>query len=326
MARAVIIGGSGHVGTYLVPRLVAAGFETINVSRGKRAAYTPNAAWASVDTVVLDREAEEQAGTFGEKIADLKPDIVIDMICFTLDSARHLAGALAGRVDHFLHCGTIWVHGYSVAVPTVETAARRPFGTYGVQKAAIEAYLLGEAHRNGLPATCIHPGHIVGPGWTPLNPAGNFNNAVFSTLAAGAALALPNFGLETVHHVHADDVAQVFMGAIGNRSVAVGEAFHAVSPAAVTLRGYAEAMAAWFGREANLSFLPWPEWKAGQTEADAGATWEHIARSPCCSIAKAERLLGYRPRYTSFEAVQEAVEWLISAGLVKGESLKPPRA
>ena len=34
MARVVIIGGSGHVGTYLVPRLVDSGFEVINVRHG----------------------------------------------------------------------------------------------------------------------------------------------------------------------------------------------------------------------------------------------------------------------------------------------------
>ena len=47
---------------------------------------------------------------------------------------------------------------------------------------------------------------------------------------------------------------------------------------------------------------------------DAQATWEHVARSPNCSIAKAERLLGYRPRYTSLQAVQEAVAWLMEKG------------
>ena len=77
-------------------------------------------------------------------------------------------------------------------------------------------------------------------------------------------------------------------------------------------------MAAWFGKEAKLKLLPWPEWKAAQTsEQEVAATWEHIARSPCHSIAKAERLLGYAPRYTSFEAVQEAVTWLIGKGVVK---------
>ncbi|GAG65857.1 unnamed protein product, partial [marine sediment metagenome] len=61
------------------------------------------------------------------------------------------------------------------------------------------------------PATVLHPGHIVGEGWAPLNPAGHFNPEVFTKLARGRELVLPNLGLETVHHVHADDVAQVFI-------------------------------------------------------------------------------------------------------------------
>lgn len=317
MARVVIIGGSGHVGTYLVPRLVDAGHDVVNVSRGRREAYSANAAWKQVETVVLDRAAEEAAGGFGARIADLKGDIVIDMICFTLSSAEHLVDTLRGKVQHFLHCGTIWVHGHAVTQPTEETAPRNAFGEYGTQKAAIEAFLLNEARRGGFPATVFRPGHIVGPGWAPLNPAGHFNPDVFSAIARGEELALPNFGLETVHHVHADDVAQMVMRAIGNWNGAVGETFNTVSPAAVTLRGYAETMFRWFGHEPKLNYLPWPEWKAAQRSDDeARATWEHIARSPSHSIAKARRLLGYEPRYTSLEAVQESVTWLIGAGKV----------
>ncbi|HET7715974.1 MAG TPA: NAD-dependent epimerase/dehydratase family protein, partial [Bauldia sp.] len=304
MARVVVIGGSGHVGTYLVPRLVQAGHEVVNVTRGARKPYSPHSAWAGVETVVLDREGEERAGTFGAKIAALRADIVIDMICFTLESAKQIVDALKGRVAHFLHCGTIWVHGHAVAVPTTEAAPRRPFGEYGIQKAAIEAFLLDAARRDGFPATVVHPGHIVGPGWAPLNPAGHFNPAVFTRLARGEELTLPNFGLETVHHVHADDVAQAFMQAIANWSASAGESFHAVSPQAMTLRGYAEAMAVWFGREARLAFQPFEAWKTGVSVEEATATWEHIARSPSCSIAKAERLIGYRPRYTSLAAVE----------------------
>ena len=314
--RAVVIGGSGHVGTYLVPRLVEAGYEVVNVARGQRQPYTPHGAWRFVETVVADREAEEAAGTFGARIRDLQADVVIDMICFSLTSAEYLVAALSGNVRHFLHTGTIWVHGPSTVVPTTETAPRRPFGAYGVQKAAIEAFLMAEAQRSGFPATVVHPGHIVGPGWTPLNPAGHFNNAAFDTIAAGGELAIPNFGQETVHHVHADDVAQVFMAALAHWSASVGEAFHAVSPGALSLRGYAEAMYRWFGHAPNATYLPWPEWQALQTEEDATATWEHIYRSPSCSIAKAEQHLGYRPRYTSLEAVQESVAWLIEAGQV----------
>jgi nucleoside-diphosphate-sugar epimerase len=315
--RVVIIGGSGHVGTYLVPRLVAAGYEVTVVSRGQRAPYHAHRAWAAVEQQTIDREAAEAEGTFGAQIRALQPDAVIDMICFTLASARHLVDALRGTVQHFLHCGTIWVHGPSAVVPTSETQPRAPFGEYGIQKAAIEAYLLGEARRSGFPATVLHPGHIVGPGWAPLNPAGHFDPAVFTQLAAGAELTLPNLGLETVHHVHADDVAQAFERALGHWGAAVGESFHVVSPAALTLRGYAEAVAAWFGQPARLSFLPWPEWRAAVPEAVANRTWDHIAHSPNCSIAKAERLLEYQPRYTSLQAVHEAVEWLIQDGQVQ---------
>jgi nucleoside-diphosphate-sugar epimerase len=317
MTRVVVIGGSGHIGTYLVPRLVEAGFDVVNVTRGKRAPYSPHAAWKKVTTVVADREAEERAGTFGARIRDLKPDIVMDMICFTRVSAAHLVEALRGRVQHFLHTGTIWVHGPSAVVPTMEMQPRSPFGTYGIEKAAIEALLLDEAKRGNLPATVLHPGHIVGPGWAPVNPAGHFSPHAFTALAKGAELAIPNLGMETVHHVHADDVAQSFMRAVANWSTSVGEAFHVVSPAALTLRGFAEAMAAWFGKEANLAFLPWEEWKARQSDAgDIEATWSHIAHSPNASIAKAERLIGYRPRYSSLEAVQESVAWLIEAGSI----------
>lgn len=306
----VIIGGTGHVGTYLVPRLVNAGHEVSCVSRQQRAPYQSDDAWSKVKMVSLDRAELESQGQFGNAIAELNPEVVIDMICFTTDSAQQLVNALRGKIRHFLHCGTMWVHGHSSEVPTDETQPRFPFDQYGMDKAAIEAYLLQEAQESGFPATLLHPGHIVGPGWLPVNPAGHLDADVFKRLATGQEVILPNLGMETLHHVHADDVAQGFMQALAHREVAVGESFHIVSPKAVTLRGYAEAMAKWFGQSANLKFLPWDEFRKLVSERDAELTWDHIAHSPCGSIEKARRLINYQPRYTSLEAVQEAVGYM----------------
>ena len=136
-------------------------------------------------------------------------------------------------------------------------------------------------------------------------------------LARSQEVTLSNLGMETVHHVHADDVAQAFMQAIMHRSVAIGESFHVVSPAALTLRGYAESVAAWFGQSANLRFVPWEAWKDTVTNEEAAAAWDHLAHSPCCSIAKAQRLLDYQPRYSSLQAVYESVSWLIEHGVIK---------
>lgn len=314
--RTVIIGGSGHIGTYLVPMLVNNGHEVINVTRGQSDPYLPHAAWKQVEQVTIDRTEAEKMGTFGKQIADMEPDIVIDLICFTLESAKQIVEALRGKVTHFLHCGTVWAHGHSTTVPATEEQAREPFGDYGIQKWAIESYLLDEARRNHFPATVLMPGHIVGPGYVPLNPAGHFNAEVYAQIARGEMLTLPNLGLETVHHVHAYDVAQAFFKAITHWNTSIGENFHVVSPAALTLRGYAEAMFAWFGQEPNLSYMGWDEWRKTVTEQEAQATWDHIAHSPNASIEKARRLLGYEPRYSSLEAVQEAVQWLIDNGKI----------
>ena len=143
--RIVVIGGTGHIGTYLVPELVQRGHEVIVLSRGERTPYQDSGAWRQVELQQADRNAEDAAGTFGQRVRDLQADVVIDLICFTEDSARQLAEALRGEVAHLLHCGTIWVHGPSAVVPTKEDAPRTPFGDYGIQKAAIERYLLTEA-------------------------------------------------------------------------------------------------------------------------------------------------------------------------------------
>ena len=314
--RVVVIGGTGHIGTFLVPRLVDGGHEVIVGSRGAREPYLPSPAWSSVRRIEIDRAAEDAAGTFGARIAALEPDAVVDLICFTPESAKQLVDALQPRRTLLLHCGSMWVHGQPIVVPTTEDVPRNPFGDYGIKKAAIEELLLDATRRGSARAVVLHPGHIVGPGWKPLNPAGHFNPDVFTRIAHGDLITLPNEGRETVHHVHADDVAQAFELALMHPDAAVGESFHVVSPAAMALRSYAEAMFAHFGHRAQVAFLPWDVWRRTVSEEEAAATWDHIAHSPNGSIAKARDRLGYSPRYTSLEAVIESVEVLIANGIV----------
>jgi len=306
--RVIIIGGTGHIGTYLVPRLVESGHSVVCISRQQANPYSNHEAWKSVEHVTIDRTKSEENGDFCSQMVALNGEIVIDLICFTVESARELSEALNGSVQHFLHCGTMWVHGYSEQVPTTENQERKPFGSYGINKANIEAYLHTFHQESGFPVTILHPGHIVGPGWLPVNPAGNFNPETFVRLAKGEEIILPNLGMETVHHVHADDVAQAFIKAIENRENAIGESFHVVSERALTLRGYAEAMARMFGQEPKLKFLPWEDWQKTVNKTDKELTWDHIAHSPCGSISKAKELIHYQPKYSSLQAVQEAIE------------------
>jgi nucleoside-diphosphate-sugar epimerase len=313
MSRVVVIGATGHIGTYLVPRLVDGGHEVIAVSRGTRGPYHASPQWDAATMVTADREAEDAAGTFGDRVAALRPEVVIDLICFTEASARQLIEALRPSRPLLVHCGTIWVHGPALRVPVTEEEPRTAYGEYGTGKAGIEALLHAETRAGGVPAVVLHPGHISGPGWPVITPAGNLDPAAWTHLATGRPLALPDHGLGVLHHVHADDVAQAFERAL-SRPAAIGGSFHVVAEQAMTQRGLAAGVAGWFGRQPVLEFVDWAEFTRLAGPEHAEVTREHTFRSITASIARARDVLGYAPRYSSLDALHEALAWLVASG------------
>jgi nucleoside-diphosphate-sugar epimerase len=325
MSRVVVIGATGHIGTYLVPRLVRAGHDVTAVSRGTREPYQRAPEWDAVTRLTADRDALDAAGTFGEFVAGLGADAVMDMVCFTADSARQIVDALRPSGALLIHCGTIWVHGPALVVPVTEDEPRTAYGEYGTGKAEIEALLHAETRRSGgVPTVILHPGHTSGPGWPVITPAGNLDPAVWTALAAGRPLALPDDGLGVLHHVHADDVAQAFELALTCPD-AIGSSFHVVSEQAMTLRGLCAGVAAWFGREPVLGYVDRPEFTRRAGEGHAEATREHTLRGITASIARARQVLGYAPRYSTLHALHESLAWLAASGEVDlaGQVLAP---
>ena len=182
-------------------------------------------------------------------------------------------------------------------------------------------------HRAGLDTV---PGVITLPAcWLPgrrritrngafrpvITPAGNLDPAVWTRLATGQPLPLPDHGLGVLNHVHADDVAQAFERAVA-RPAAAGASFHVVAAQAMTLRGLATGVAHWFGREPVLEFVDWAEFGRQAGPEHAEATREHTFRGIAASIDRARQVLGYSPRFSSLEALFEALAWLVADGQV----------
>jgi nucleoside-diphosphate-sugar epimerase len=84
----------------------------------------------------------------------------------------------------------------------------------------------------------------------------------------------------------------------------------------MTLRGLAAGVAAWFGREPVLDLVDWSEFERRAGAEHAAATRAHVERSIAASIDRARAVLGYAPRYTTLEALREALRWLVAAGQV----------
>ena len=307
--RVVVIGGTGHIGTYLVPSLVRAGHDAVVVSRGTQQPYREDPAWRDVEMVTCDREAAEQDGDFGTTIAGLHPDAVVDLTCYTTTQARQLVGALDGQ--HVVHTGSVWSYGPSTLVPTTENAPKHPYGEYGVNKLAVERYLIEGQER--VRASVVHPGHISGPGWLPIGPAGNLDPAVIHSLRTSGSCLLPDRGGETIHHVHADDVALLHQACVEQPEAAAGQSFNSVCTQAFTLRGYAEVVARHFGHEPQLEFVPWDEFAAGVDPEYAGQTMDHIGRAPMYSMEKARTVLGFVPRHDVTSTVLESIDAWVDA-------------
>jgi len=314
--RILVVGGTGHIGSYLVPRLALAGHSVHVVARTPEPRYgRSRLGWQNVEWIVADRRLEEKDGSFGKRMSGIDADVVVDTISFTAEQNRMMVDAFAGRVQLFIHIGSIWVYGPTRTPPTRECDARRPLGPYGQGKMEIEKALLSAWRTNGFPATIVHPGHISGIGWLPIDPQGTRNGTgVYQKLARGETVHLPGMGLGMLHHVHADDIAAMCMRMIDARESAVGESFNCVSPQAMTLVACCEYVAALFGREPKLEFVSQSEMAKhiGQQAADAQES--HVAHSSCCSIEKARRLLGWEPRYTSQDIFREFVETSLAHG------------
>jgi nucleoside-diphosphate-sugar epimerase len=310
MQKAVVIGGRGKVGTYLVPMLVREGFEVVTVTRGQTEPYEKDTAWEQVTQLTI---ARNETG-FEQKIQMLRPDVVVDMICYQNADMLRLIETLRGVVSHYLVCGTLWIHGHCDIVPTREDDCREPLEPYGVQKNLMALSITKEFAERGFPGTIIHPGHITCPGDIPINPQGCKSLEAFRILKAGKPLYLPYLGMETVQHVHAKDLAAAFMAAIKIGGPSFGEGFHIVAEQAITLRGFASAAADWYGKSADLHFEDFETYKTRSGNDMASMTMDQVSHSLCCSIEKAKRILGFKPEYTILEAVKECVA---SFGLLK---------
>jgi nucleoside-diphosphate-sugar epimerase len=73
-------------------------------------------------------------------------------------------------------------------------------------------------------------------------------------------------------------------------------------------------VAQWFGREPVLDFVDWPEFELRAGAEHAATTREHAFRSITASIDRARQTLGYAPRYSTLQALHEALDWLVANG------------
>ena len=106
----------------------------------------------------------------------------------------------------------------------------------------------------------------------------------------------------------------VVIGATGHIGSYLVPRLDVAAEQAMTLHGLATGVARWFGREPALDFVDWAEFDRRVGPEHAEATRQHAFRSITASIARAQKVLGYAPRYRTLDALYEALTWLVANG------------
>jgi len=297
--KVLIIGGTGHVGGFLVPQLVDAGYEVV-VSGSGRTAMPEDGIWSKVKYVAC----ETGVGKDITALLDIEPHVVIEMC----GHAWSTYVQMKGRVEHFIACGSLWMFGEPKEVPTNEkTQNPCPFESYAQRYQDIHK-MIEQSPADGTAFTAIMPPNICGPGKIPLECMGGRSVEVHRSHAAGEEVVLPDGPDVLLGPCDAEDIANCFKLAVLNRAQASGQIFNVGSSPALTATQLVNIYAEIYNIEIPIRRVSWSEY-IEKFNSDMGGWW-HFKAHMCPDINKAKELLGYQPKYSPAQSLSRAVNWM----------------
>jgi nucleoside-diphosphate-sugar epimerase len=310
--KILIIGATGHTGGYLTRDLLDRGHAVLAVTRGRQEPLLAGAFWDRVERVEMDRKEAERDGRLAALIDDQKPGAVVDIMCYTSESAEAMLAALAGRNVHLVHVGTAWVYGAAGQVPTPETFRGEPLNDYARRKLAIQDRYLERSGEEGATITVVNPTQITGPGKPFITPEATNDVAYLRRMRDGEPVPLPGFGTGLVQHVHASDVARVMALAIEYPDRAGGQVYNASSAYALTYRRLFDLVRERLGSACDPQPMSLDDYQAAHGPNET--VRQHLIQPTCVDIRKAAAQLGYEPAYTPEAAVADALDDLVRRG------------
>lgn len=310
MARYLITGGCGFIGSHLVRRLQDLGHEALvldNLSTGK------------VENL--------RAGT-PLIVADVSDGAAVESAMHCVDGCFHLAAIasvaasredwlgthdtnLRGTIAVFeaarrfrrerpvpvVYASSAAVYGDNPHLPAAEADPARPLTAYGADKLACELHARVAWLVHGVRATGFRLFNVYGERQDPKSPYSGVVSVFIEKLGRGSPIEIYGDGLQMRDFIYVDDVLDFLIS--GMMTGAPAEVFNVCTGLPTTVRALAEMISSLYGRRPQMVFRP-------ERRGDI--------RSSTGDPTKARVQLGLEAKTSLREGLTKTVEGLVVSG------------
>lgn len=267
MARYLVTGGCGFIGSHLADRLVGSGHQVRildNLSTGKRE-NAPAAAELVVgditDRALIGRCAEGVDGIF--HLAAIA-SVDLSRRDWLGSHAVNLTGAInvfdAARRDgrpgsKVVYASSAAIYGDNAAIPASEADLPRPTSSYGADKLGCELHGRVATLLYGVPTVGLRLFNIYGPRQDPSSPYSGVISIFAERLSRKAPVKIFGDGRQVRDFVAVADAVSFFMAAMAADDAA-GDVFNVCTGHGTTVLDLVHLMADEFGAPADLRMEP----------------------------------------------------------------------
>jgi len=315
--RYLVTGGSGFLGINLIRYLIERGQTVVSLDL---LPFDYDDCKDRVEAVVgdiRDRTAVDRAMPGVQIVVHCAAALPLyskaDILSTDIDGTRNvLESAFAARVDRVIHVSSTAVYGVPDHHPLYETDPLIGVGPYGEAKIAAEELCI-EYRKKGMCIPILRPKSFVGP-----ERLGVFA-LLFDWARDGRNFPLPGRGNNLYQLMDVADLCDaIYLVATLDRAV-VNDVFNVGAKEFDTVKNDFQAVLDRAGKGKRIVALPEFPMKVALAALRALRLspvykWAYgtVSKESFVSIEKAERVLGFKPRYSNKAALLRNYEWYLA--------------
>ena len=302
--RALVTGGAGFIGSHLVRRLLAEGWEVRvldNLSTGDRGnldeirekvefldgdirdAAAVRSSAAGVDCIWHQAAMASVPRSVADPV--LTHDVNVNGTLNVLLAARDL------EVPRTILASSSSVYGETPVLPKVESMTPEPLSPYAVHKLVGEQYARQFYLHYGVTTICLRYFNVFGPRQNPDGPYAAVLPRFVERIRAGKKPLVYGSGKQTRDFTYVDNAVEAnLLATIAQPERVGGRAYNIASGAKITVLELAEATAKLLGWEGGVEFAPARAGDIEHSHADIGRATTDLGYRPVKTFEEGLRL------------------------------------